>query len=157
MVCWFFFSAQPPMITKSFGKQVLLQHAIINISCEAIGDRKPTVSWYHDGLLIDKALDSRVKLKQDHDLWMLQIKGLTAADSGVYRCEAKSLGGMNFSEAEILIEGETNLVLLSLYIKLLTCRNWKNIVAFVGIYMHIYIYIHVIYQEVRLLGKGCSN
>ena len=96
------------MITKSFGKQVLPQHAIINISCEAIGDRKPTVSWYHDGKLIDKALDSRVELKHDQDLWMLQIKRLTAADSGVYRCEAKSLGGMNFSEAEILIEGETN-------------------------------------------------
>ena len=96
------------MITKSFKKTVLDHHAKLDISCEAVGDRKPDLSWYRDGKLIEEGLDNRIHLKEFQDLWTLQIRRVTAADSGIYRCEAKNRAGTNFSEAEILIKGKSN-------------------------------------------------
>ena len=45
-------------------------------------------------------------MENHQDLWTLQIKNVTAVDSGIYRCEAKNRAGVNFSEAEVSIKGK---------------------------------------------------
>lgn len=57
-------------------------------------------------MIIEKTNDLRINLKHYHDLWTLQIKNLTAADSGLYRCEVLNRAGSNHVEAAILVKGK---------------------------------------------------
>ena len=94
------------MIIESFKARNLSLHAKLDISCKATGKQQETLSWYRDGKLIKESSDHRIHLKHYHDLWTLQIRNVTAADSGIYRCEAMNRAGLNFSEARILVKGK---------------------------------------------------
>lgn len=97
--------AQAPRIIESFVAKNLSLYAKLDISCKATGKQQATLFWYRDGIRIEESYDHRIHLKHYHDLWTLQIRNVTSADSGLYRCEAMNRAGSNFSEAKILVKG----------------------------------------------------
>lgn len=99
-------SAEAPRITESFKAKNVTLFAKLDISCKATGGKEQaTLFWYRDGILIKESSDRRIHLKHYNDLWTLQIKNVTAADSGMYKCEAMNRAGSNFSEAKVLVKG----------------------------------------------------
>lgn len=106
---------RPPMIIMSFKKKILNQYDKLDVWCKPNVHkyRELTLSWYRDGKFLDEASDSRIDLKQYQNSWTLQIRNITAADSGVYRCEAKTRAGINFSEAEIQVKGPAKITYIS--------------------------------------------
>ena len=70
-----FITRPPPTVSKLVGSDLTL-------SCSAIGDPYPTISWKRsEGAWVEE----RMKVNRG----ALQISALSAADSGVYICEAK--------------------------------------------------------------------
>lgn len=105
VLSWYVFSAQAPIIVKSFKAKNLSLHEKLDISCKATGKQQATLFWYKDGKVIEESFDDRINLKHYHDLWTLQIRNVTVADSGTYRCEAMNRAGSSFSEAKVLVKG----------------------------------------------------
>lgn len=70
-----FITRPPPTVSK-------LEGSDLTLSCSAIGDPSPTISWKRSqGAWVEE----RMKVNRG----TLQISALSAADSGVYICEAK--------------------------------------------------------------------
>ena len=70
-----FITKPPPTVTKIAGSD-------LSLFCSAIGDRPPTISWKRSNGTWE---GGRMKVTKG----TLQISTLSAADSGVYICEAK--------------------------------------------------------------------
>uniref|UniRef100_A0A158PAH4 TITIN n=1 Tax=Angiostrongylus cantonensis TaxID=6313 RepID=A0A158PAH4_ANGCA len=82
-------------ITALIGKSVVL-------SCRAIGQPEPALSWTKDGELI--ATSRRVKLMFDeHGVSELRILDLTAQDAGIYFCTATNSAGVQSSQCTLTV------------------------------------------------------
>ncbi|VDM54489.1 unnamed protein product [Angiostrongylus costaricensis] len=82
-------------ITALIGKSVVL-------SCRAIGQPEPALSWTKDGDRI--ATSRRVKLMFDeHGVSELRIRDLTAQDAGIYFCTATNSAGVQSSQCTLTV------------------------------------------------------
>ena len=94
-----FITKPPPTVRKMVGSDLTL-------SCSAIGDPSPTISWKR---LEGAWQEERMKV----DSGTLQISALSAADSGVYICEAKvSYYTVEVRTQLVLIDGKKHLYIL---------------------------------------------
>ena len=73
----------------------------VEICVFPLGSPKPTVRWLYGGKEIK--IGGRYSVACDGDLYSLHIKDVTEADSGTYRCVAKSSAGEAYHDMEVKV------------------------------------------------------
>ena len=74
-----------------------VQHTTFQISCQAEGFPRPTVTWSRVGMPLPAG---RVEVNQG----TLTIKNLTAADSGLYDCVATNIMGTKKTRTNVAVQ-----------------------------------------------------
>ncbi|KAG1672460.1 Disorganized muscle protein 1 [Nymphon striatum] len=85
------FAQKPSIKQEEDGKRLLFE-------CRILADPKPTVSWYHNGTIVEPVGRYKVIVEKDGNSYQsaLQIDGVTVEDGGKYKVIAKNeLGESN--------------------------------------------------------------
>jgi len=69
----------------------------VTVSCSAIGNPSPSITWTKNGSIISTAADSRITFGADNKT--LTITNVSRADSGQYKCVASNGLGKATSSA----------------------------------------------------------
>lgn len=94
----------PPIILTGPVNQTLPAKSMATLPCTAIGTPTPEISWYRDGIPIQKS--ARVAIS---DMGILTITELNRdEDAGLYTCVANSRSGKTTWSAVLRVEQPTN-------------------------------------------------
>ncbi|XP_076666422.1 obscurin isoform X4 [Andrena cerasifolii] len=94
----------PPKIRKSLGEpQVLDEGATLTLLVEVDSKVPASVKWYRDGETLRQ--DSRVKMIQEGNRFILKITGAVGEDAGMYKAEVTSDHGVVSDQTKIQVRG----------------------------------------------------
>lgn len=80
----------------------MLEDTRLLMHCEAAGNTKPRIKWYHNGDLMSR-IGANYKIRNTGTLRFRQVK---VSDRGVYRCKVESGKESLFSDpAHLVVEG----------------------------------------------------
>lgn len=95
----------PPQIIQGPSNQTLPIRSVASLSCRAIGNPKPVISWYKDGIPVAQS----DKIIIDDSSGLLTITELNKNDdSGLYTCVASSKSGKSTWSGFLKLENPTN-------------------------------------------------
>lgn len=114
----------PPKIRKKLGEpQILDEGDTLTLYVEVESQVPPNITWYKDGQVISQ--DSRIRMIQEGDRFILKITGTVGEDAGIYKAEVTSEHGVISDETKIqvnTIQGNTFTRILSVIKILLVSR-----------------------------------
>ncbi|XP_034177401.2 obscurin isoform X2 [Osmia lignaria lignaria] len=94
----------PPKMTKKLGEpQILEEGDTLTLFVEIESQVPPNITWYKDGQVISQ--DSRIKMIQEGDRYILKITGTVGEDAGIYKAEITSEHGVISDETKIQVRG----------------------------------------------------
>jgi len=80
----------------------------VTLSCDAVGNPVPAISWTRDGSPVDTDDNPRMRFSADNK--QLTITNVRRTDSGEYRCVANnSLGNATSEVATLDVQGKTSI------------------------------------------------
>ncbi|XP_063916854.1 roundabout homolog 1-like [Zophobas morio] len=93
----------PPVIIRGPVNQTLPINSVAVLSCEAIGNPTPVISWYKESLPVTSS--DRINASNPG---LVEIYHLAKDDSGVYTCVASSRSGKATWSGHLLVENPKN-------------------------------------------------
>lgn len=93
----------PPVIIRGPVNQTLPINSVASLSCEALGNPSPIISWYKEGIPV--VASDKVEMLKDGGL---EISNLSKDDSGIYTCVASSRGGKATWTGYLRVENPKN-------------------------------------------------
>lgn len=94
----------PPLIIEGPSNQTLPIKSVTTLPCRAVGEPKPVISWYRDGIPV--IASEKINIS---DAGYLTISNLDKnLDSGLYTCVASSKTGKSTWSAVLRLEAPTN-------------------------------------------------
>ena len=102
MLNCFFFSlfVDQPEITTDPGSTEIIERGDVTLTCSAVGNPTPSISWTKDGSLINAGGDPRINITEQNT--KLRITNVSRADDGQYRCVASNgLGNATSNPATV--------------------------------------------------------
>ena len=100
-----------PVLVQKFADQEIAEGDKLELQIKYLGSKPVTVTWYRDDEVIEA--DDHCKLLSDDDIHVLRVDPVVVDDEAIYKCVVKNQAGQDQCEAEILVEGISNLTLLS--------------------------------------------
>uniref|UniRef100_A0A9J2P3W7 Immunoglobulin I-set domain protein n=1 Tax=Ascaris lumbricoides TaxID=6252 RepID=A0A9J2P3W7_ASCLU len=83
---------EEPFFTKGLVDKWIDRGDTLELTCTVIGDPKPEIKWYRNGMLMRSI--GRIKIENyDDGRCTLSITDCTMSDEGIYRCEAENSFG----------------------------------------------------------------
>ena len=104
-------SIRKPVLVQKFADQEITEGDKLELQIKYLGSKPVTVTWYRDDEVIEA--DDHCKLLSDDDIHVLRVDPVVVDDEAIYKCVVKNQAGQDQCEAEILVEGISNLTLLS--------------------------------------------
>ena len=89
-----------PEITTHPKSRVIIEGSDIVLTCNATGNPTPLISWTIDGFVISSSGDPRINFEAGNKI--LNIRNVSRADEGEYRCVASNYLGDACSNATLL-------------------------------------------------------
>nr|XP_012153983.1 PREDICTED: muscle M-line assembly protein unc-89-like isoform X1 [Megachile rotundata] len=94
----------PPKIRKKLGEpQILDEGATLTLFVEVDSAVPPSIKWYRDEQLLSQ--DSRIKMIQEGNRFILKIVGTVGEDAGIYKAEVVSDHGEDSDQTKIQVKG----------------------------------------------------
>ncbi|NWW99036.1 CDON protein, partial [Caloenas nicobarica] len=88
---------EPPSISRGLRDETVVAGATVHFWCEAGGTPTPTIAWFRDAALL------RPSLRHLPAGTRLRLRGVTAADAGVYQCVATNTLGSAHSAGRLRV------------------------------------------------------
>ena len=100
--CFFSPIVDQPEITTDPGSTEIIERGDVTLTCSAVGNPTPSISWTKDGSLIKAGGDPRINITEKNT--KLRITNLSRADDGQYRCVASNgLGNAISNPATVVV------------------------------------------------------
>lgn len=94
------FMTDKPVVKELPERTTIIVGELAELTCEAHGDPKPSVTWSKDG---DTSI-SRATFNNDGHI--LVIRDVIPRDSGLYECTASNMFGASHSATTLVVTGK---------------------------------------------------
>ncbi|EJW72720.1 hypothetical protein WUBG_16371 [Wuchereria bancrofti] len=94
---------EEPFFTKGLVDKWLERGDKLILQCTVIGDPKPEIRWYRNGILLRS--NNKINIENTSDgLCTLTIDECAMSDEGIYRCDAENCNGKARTQSTVHIE-----------------------------------------------------
>uniref|UniRef100_A0A0R3RFL5 Muscle M-line assembly protein unc-89 n=1 Tax=Elaeophora elaphi TaxID=1147741 RepID=A0A0R3RFL5_9BILA len=94
---------EEPFFTKGLVDKWLERGEKLTLQCTVIGDPKPEIRWYRNGILLRPT--NKINIENTPDgLCTLTIEDCAMSDEGIYRCDAENCHGKVRTQSTVHIE-----------------------------------------------------